>query len=272
MNINVLRYKISKRIHLLIGDRKYKTYADAMTNCLSKGYDNPAIVSLTTKKGLSYRQHIETCVTPHISDLNVFPLLALINNLSEKKDPINVIDFGGGDGAHYLQLRQLLNKNIGLKWQVVETPEMVKNMRVFTTNELSFSERLCQVIQNTPQIDILYTSGTLQYTSNLYDYIERMVNSNADFLVFNRLSLTINTDDVITIQRSLLSWHGARVVTDVKFVDKEVRYPHTNISIKKFEEMIQKKYAIVCTYDDDTGVKKVLNETIIGRSYILKKI
>jgi putative methyltransferase (TIGR04325 family) len=194
-----------------------------------------------------------------------------IQHNTTQHNAINVIDFGGADGGHYLLIRQLIKPETRLKWTVVETAEMVKAMHIFATDELSFCDNLDDAIQKMGKIDILHTAGTIQYTPNPYQFVEKMVHSAADYLIFNRQSLNQNDADLITIQRSLLSWHGSNDVKSAAFVDCEIRYPHTNISLKKFEEMVQQRFAITYTYEDITGVKKVPKETIVGKSYVLKK-
>ena len=179
-----------------------------MTFSLILLFDNSLINDIKEKTAL-YRKNIENGVLPNVDNLNIFPLISLINELSKSKIKLNVIDFGGGDGGHYLLIRQLLSKEISLNWQVVETSEMSKAMQAFATDELSYSDNLTETLEKTPEIDILYTSGTLQYTPNPYDFLEKMTNSNAEYLVFNRQSLNANDGDLITIQRSLLSWHGS---------------------------------------------------------------
>jgi putative methyltransferase (TIGR04325 family) len=272
MNLNVLKYKINKRLVWLFGDTIYNSYSEALKDCVSNGYENSAIINFAQEKTKLYRQNIANGVIPHVINLNIFPLLSLINELAKTKKSINIIDFGGGDGGHYLLIRQLLSSEIRLKWQVVETPEMAKGMKAFETDELSFSDNLDDTLQKTEKINILYTSGTLQYTPNPYQFIQKMLDSDADYVVFNRQSMNANDRDLITIQRSLLSWHGSNDIKTVQFVDREIRYPHTNISLVTFEAIALKKHAIVQIFDDASGVKKVNKEKIVGRSYILKKL
>jgi putative methyltransferase (TIGR04325 family) len=272
MNFNVIKYKINKRLIRLFGDKTYNSYSDALKNCVSNGYENNVIIDLAKEKTRLYRQNIENGVVPHAENLSIFPLLSLINELARQNKPINVIDFGGADGGHYLIIRQLLANTIRLNWQVVETSEMVKGMQAFATNELSFCDNLDKAIQEMGAIDILFTSGTLQYTPNPYDFIDKMLNSNADYLIFNRQSLNVGDRDLITIQRSLLSWHGSKEIKNATFVDQEISYPHTNISVQKFEALLNAHYKVVYTYADASGVKKVRNETIVGKSYVLKKV
>lgn len=271
MNLNVLKFKINKRIVKFLGDKTYKTYSEALKECTSDGYENDIITNILRDKSRLYRKNLTTVVTPHIQNLNVFPLVSLINSLAKKTEPINIIDFGGADGGHYLLVRQLLNPQISLKWEVVETPALANAMQEFSTDELMFSDNFDEALQKTKDLDILHTSGTIQCVPNPYEYIEKIINSGADYLVFNRQSLNTQDYDVITIQRSLLSWHGSDSIKSTEFVDREVKYPHTSISLKKFEAIIQQKYTILHTFEEQTGVKKVNKEKLIGRSYLLKK-
>ncbi len=271
MNLNVLKYKINKRVIWLFGDKKYKNYSDALKDCFSKGYESNVVIDFVMEKAKRHRQMFNAS-TPNITNLNVLSLLSLINALAARNKTIRVIDFGGGDGGHYLQIRQLISEKITLNWQVVETSDMVKALQPFSTNELSFCDDLDEAIRKGEEIDIIYTAGTLQYTPNPYAFIEKMTQSSADYLIFNRQTLNANPLDLITIQRSLLSWHGSSDVSNVTFTDCEIRYPVTNMSVQKFEDIVQKKYALLYTFDDLSGMIKVRNEKIIGKSYVLKKL
>jgi putative methyltransferase (TIGR04325 family) len=271
MNLNVIKFKINKRIIKFLGDKTYKNYAEALKECTSDGYENTIITNILRDKSRLYRQNLAATVTPHMGNLNIFPLVSLINSLPKKVEPIHVIDFGGADGGHYLLVRQLLNPSVKLKWEVVETAALTQTMQEFSTDELAFSDDLDAALQKKSKIDILHTSGTIQCVPNPYEYIEKLINSGADYLVFNRQSLNTQDYDVITIQRSLLSWHGSDSLKSTDFVDREVKYPHTSISLKKFEELVQRKYTILYTFEESTGVKKTNREPLIGRSYILKK-
>jgi hypothetical protein len=83
LNLNVLKYKINKRIIQLFGDKRYATYSDAIKDCVSNGYENDAIINLAKNKAKTARQVIADGVKPNVLNLNIFPLLALINELAQ---------------------------------------------------------------------------------------------------------------------------------------------------------------------------------------------
>ena len=87
-------------------------------------------------------------------------------------------------------------------------------------------------------------------------------------MVFNRQSLTEGDLDVVTVQRSLLSWHGSAETGGVDFEDREVRYPHTSMQVKKMEEILRRGYDILYTFEDNTGFRKLRGERILGKNYV----
>lgn len=271
MNSSVFKFKINKRLIRWFGEPLYPSYEAAMRDCVAQGYENEAIIQLIEQKATAYTTQLrQRPVTPHIENQNVFALLSLLQQLSTTRTVIRVIDFGGGGGGHYFDMRNLLDSKIKLHWTVVETTELAKVMQPFVTQELFFSDDLAKTIQNTPTIDLLYTAGTLQYTPAPYDFLKKMLDSGATYLFFNRQSLHRAETDLITVQRSLLSWHGS-ASTPITVPDTEIRYPHTNMSQVKFEKAIQQNYKILYTFDDASGVKVVNKAPIMGRSYVLIK-
>jgi len=59
--------------------------------------------------------------------------------------------------------------NIDLYWTVVETPEMIKQAKELATSHLKFTTRLPK------NVDLVYSSGALQYLNEPYTMLEKLV-------------------------------------------------------------------------------------------------
>ena len=162
-----------------------------------------------------------------------------------------------------------ISEKIKLNWYVIETTAMVHTFKELETGNLFFRDDLSKILDELEYIDILHTACAFQYTPNPEYFLKLMCDSKATYKIFNRQSLNFNNQNLWTIQRSLLSWHGSKE-NKVAFEDCEIKYPHLNMSLKNFEEIVKTKNKILYTYEDSTGIKKVNREKIIGRSYVVQ--
>ena len=269
MNFNVLNYKIRKRYFKLFSEKIYSSYEDALAHCSKKGYENDIITQLIKTKAVKFRENFKDSSDVHFPNNNILAVLAAINSLKEKNKPINVIDFGGGDGKIYFLLKRCIAENIKINWYVVETSAMVNTFKELETANLFFRDDLSKLLETLDEVDILHTACAFQYTPDPIGFLKTMSYSKATYKIFNRQSLNAASQDLWTIQRSLLSWHGSKD-TKTDFKDCEFKYPHLNMSIGTFEKIIRECNNILYTFEDNTGIKKVNKEKIIGKSYVVK--
>lgn len=184
---------------------------------------------------------------------------------------INVLDFGGACGAHYFQLRNIIDKNLKINWVVVETPGMVAQAKKLETNELTFCSDFDDAIKKLGTVDLLHTSGTLQCVDEPLIYLEKILNCNAKWVLFNRLGLNQIDRDAITIHTSKLSWNGIGDLPE-GYTDKIVKYPFTFMSEKVFLEKVQNKYSLIAKFFDQSGIKAIKGEDIVGYGLLCKNI
>jgi putative methyltransferase (TIGR04325 family) len=239
-----------------------------MKDCIEKGYENQMLIRFMKEKGIAARANLSPI--PHLNS-STLAIIAAIEKLNRNAQTITVIDFGGASGGHYLAVRPQIDKNIQLNWYVIETPALVAAFQAFETEELHFSSDLTRTLQSLSQVDLVHTSGTLQYTPEPYTFLQQLCEVKAMYKIFNRQSLNTADETLISVQRSLLSWHG-QINANESFKDAEIRYPHTNMSVSEFERIIVQRHKILFTYDDATGIKKVNRMPIIGKSYCVKAI
>ena len=248
----------------------FLNYQDALKMCTTDAYEEKELIEVIFLKTKLLSENIKSGIIL-ISETTAYSLLSAINPIIERKaKQINVLDFGGACGAHYFQLRNLINKDLILNWVVVETPTMVKYAKELETNELSFFDNFADAINNLDTIDLLHTSGTLQCVDNPQKYLAEILNCDAKWLLFNRLGLNKHDREIVTIHSSKLSWNG---VGDLPkgYTDKWVKYPFNFPSEAKFLEALEEKYSLVAKFNDQSGMYPVEGEEIVGYGLLCKQ-
>jgi putative methyltransferase (TIGR04325 family) len=254
---------VARRFFVHSGRKQYATYGEALADCTERGYENVDIVNVVLEKTKRYRDSVFQKREPlHLSATSAYSLCSLLGFIESQE--INVIDFGGACGAHYFLARAVLPSSCKLRWLVIETPEMAQRAKaVLSTDELSFSSSLSDAAASVQRIDLLHTSGTLQYVDKPCDYLRTLVAVSASHILINRLGLTKGNHDVITVQESWLSWNGPGPMPD-GIPDRKVRYPYTFLRESTFYDAIRENYDIVMTFDDPSGTFPVDDEPIVG--------
>lgn len=257
----------SARHHKIVPERTYSTYDEALKACHSAAYHDNDIIDTVATKGAGLEMEMSPTTIPDINpgimalQSAVFQLL-----LAAPGKPVSIIDYGGGEGKYYYHLRKTLPSSVRLLYTIVETPGLTAAMKPFQTAELRFVGAL----EDVPPADIVFTSGTYQYTPSPSQTLLALKAQDADFMIFNRQSLSLEPFDIISIQTSKLSHHGHGKV-GTGFREKIVRYPHTSIRQQQFEALLTDKYDILYTYQETTGMKPVNRYKISGASYFMVK-
>jgi len=247
---------------------EYKTYNEALKNC-NNGYSNHELCKMIGDKTIAYKNVL--LQKPYfINATNVFLVSAIFqySNLFSKNE-INVLDLGGACGAHYFETKLFFRENTKLYWNIIETQEMVKSAKEHNleNDELRFFDDFSKI---STSIDFVYSSGTLQYVPNAYEYLAKLIELKADFILFNRMMFNENDHDFVTIQSSKLSMNGPGKIPE-GYKDKIIKYPHTTLSYKKFTEKLEKQYKLEWIFDERSGIINSNNEKIIGRGLLYIK-
>jgi putative methyltransferase (TIGR04325 family) len=244
---------------------EYENYNEALKNC-GNGYENNELCQMIGDKTVIYKKTL--LQKPYsINATNAFLVSALYQYCRLfSKNEINVLDFGGACGTHYFETRRFFQKNINLCWNIIETQEMVKSAKEhgLENNELHFFDDLTKI---SVPIDFIYSSGTLQSVPDAYEYLTKLIEIKADFILFNRMMFNENDRDFITIQTSKLSTNGPGKIPD-GYVDRIIKYPHTTLSYKKFTEKLEKQYKLEWMFDERSGLLNINNEKVIGKGLL----
>lgn len=245
--------------------KRYATYRDALRHCPEQGYGNSDIARVVLEKTTRFRDALQKrsergvlLSTP--SDLSV----GMLYRLATVAPDIRVLDFGGACGMHYFIARALLPPSCRLRWIVVETPTMVKAASELTDEELSFSCSVEDAAATLKSVDLVYSSGALQYLKQPEVGLRALVSVGAPHILFNRLALTKGDHDVIVVQQSPLSWHGPGEFPAIGMQDRMVDCPMTFLKESSLFGILREQYEVVATFPDASGVLPVTGEPIVG--------
>jgi putative methyltransferase (TIGR04325 family) len=138
-----------------------------------------------------------------------------------------------------------------------------KAASAMATDELAFSSDVQEAAATLQRVDLLHTSGALQYLDNPRAHLTTLVSLGATHMLFNRLSLTQGAHDIITVQESWLSENGPGPMPS-GIPERKVRYPFICLQASAFYDALSKDYNIVMTFDDRSGMLPIPGEPIIG--------
>ena len=228
----------------------YPTYEEAAAACASAGYEDERLVAVIREKTRRLRDALRA-PGPLKVDLTNFrtPLgIALASRGSEMR----VIDYGGACGAHYFTARKLLDAEVKLIWNVVETPAMAAGAKDLENDELRFFSDVDEAWRHAGTVDLLFSSGTLQYVPDAYGTVTALLGRRAERVFLTRLGLSLGPREIVCVQRSRLSTNGPGPLP-AGFTDREVRYPMTAMAKESVERIIGKDYEIRIAFEEDKG-------------------
>ncbi|MDA1046763.1 MAG: methyltransferase, TIGR04325 family [Verrucomicrobia bacterium] len=219
--------------------RSYKSYTEALAHCQKGAYEAEEVVQVVVEKNVLFRERIK-----HNPVFDLGSLRTLIGvALAGAKDTLKVIDFGGGGGYHYTIARAALDPSVALHWNVVETPAMVAEAKHLETDELKFFDDIDTASKNLKEVDIVFTSGALQYCPDPSSFLNDLIAINARCLFITRTSFNEGSDTLVNVQKSFLSSNGPGSLPS-KFIDKAVFYPNVFVPLTEVEDTIQRRYDI----------------------------
>lgn len=250
--------------------KEYATYDEALKHCSVKGYENEELCNMVADKTVILRERIFS--KPYEVKPSDAYTASVINNfaVSYPGRTIKILDIGGACGAHYFESRRLISGNIRMNWLVVETEQMVRSAldKNLGNGELGF---ISTINKAGPDTDIIYSSSTLHYVPDPYDFTKAILKTGANQIFLTRMMFNENDRDFITVQRSFLSDNGPGPMP-AGYKNRIIKYPHTTLSFPKLNSlMAENGYEPEWIFDELTGIRPVRNEKIIGKGILYIK-
>ena len=200
-------------------------------------YDDVSLTTSIIKNTLEY--------SAFLSKENLFPIASLRTALpfalGSVQHRITVLDFGGGAGTTYFEAKHFF-PNKDFRWIILETKTMANIAQSLnsTSDELEFISDFSD-LQNT-KIDFVIANGSLQYTDNPIDHLNKLINLKAKYLYITRMPLAKNSS--IKIQQiSRIGDNGPQF--DGKSVDEtRISIESTIVSRSEFEDTLARFYQV----------------------------
>ena len=117
-----------------------------------------------------------------------------------RKHSLRVLDFGGGDGLHYLKAKPTLfhygcgcfnpyaHKRKGLEWNIVEFQECVDKYKDSMPDEPQL-KWFSSMDELDGKMDIVYSDSTLRYIENYQDALSKMMSFNPWYIFLHRSTI-----------------------------------------------------------------------------------
>jgi putative methyltransferase (TIGR04325 family) len=247
--------------------RIYSDYQTALQDCELGVYENEKLTHVVVEKNHIFRNAVNEYGT---LDLGAMRTLAAVG-FAKKTDELNVIDFGGAGGYHHTVAKLALGSDVKLRWNVVETPMMAKAAQRLSNSELNFFENIDEASRDLSRVDLVFTSGALQYCPKPIEVLKRLMDIGATHFVITRTAFTQEESSLTTIQYSNLSDNGPGPLP-AAFKDSRISYPVVFEPLKMAETLIRRQYEIKFHTLEDKGVYLAGSKLINMYGYFCNKL
>lgn len=242
----------------------FTSYESALAACKS-GYEEDDLVNVVYEKTRRYRDILITQrpLVSEINSLRTYTSVGLSLAIARKKE-LNVIDFGGACGAHYFLSKIVFGDRINLRWHVVETPKMVSKASGLSglgDGQLKFFDDLQKAKSGLGRVDLLFSSGALQYVPRPYEFLKQLTECRADNIFITRVGFSTLPKELVIVQKSNLSANGPGPMPE-GMRDRVIQYPVTFARKDKFEEILSQNYTIKILFNEDKGAYLAGNHSI----------
>lgn len=177
-----------------------------------------------------------------------FELLAALFYILSKDGFLSVADFGGALGSTYFQNRKLFDDS-KIGWSVIEQKRFVEYGKK-NISEIDFEYTIEECVKSN-KIDCLLISSSLQYIDKPYVFLERFMQQNIPYVLFDKIPMGEFSDKIVL----------QKVPPEIY----NVTYPAWIFSEKKLMEYIKQKYEIIFQWDNSDKMKyKIMGENSIN--------
>jgi putative methyltransferase (TIGR04325 family) len=163
-------------------------------------------------------------------------LLACLLLVSQRKEHIEIVDFGGGLGTSYRQNCAMLNlAGIKTVWTVIEQTKLVRiGKSEFENDFLRFIPSLSEI--DTREIDAVLFGSSLCYLEDPYEILNQTFLLGPRYIIFDRTPFMYVSDDKVAVQ----------------FVPESIykaAFPIRTFSVSKFKHFMNQEYELIVQWD-----------------------
>jgi putative methyltransferase (TIGR04325 family) len=156
-------------------------------------------------------------VPPNATRATCYSIPALIINQISSQGSCNVLDFGGGTGDVYYQIKRSLLHSENLNYYVMDNQVLMEVGEEYKEE----NDRIvyCKNIPDKVDFDIVLISTTLQYIDKYKEWLEPVINLRPKYLLFMRLWAGDFPSDFITSEVVHGKKTPARIINYTFFID-----------------------------------------------------
>lgn len=178
------------------------------------GYLDEAVADVVQAKTREHaRRHREPVIDVASSDVYALVAATLSQARPSPSTSVRVLDVGGACGAHYYAVRAGVPPGVPIDWTVVETPVMVDRGRQLAAAEgvagsLRFATDIASALQQLGGVDVVFSSGALQYMPSPLEALRACLGAAAPTLVLTRLGVSPDSRSYAAVQSTFVHDHG----------------------------------------------------------------
>ncbi len=260
---NVGRSKPKNKVGTLFWRGNFGSWEEAEAE--SMGYDADIIFKKTAESILkvkngeaSFERDSVIFDKPEYS----WPLLAMLLKIAMEKDNVlNLLDFGGSLGSSYFQNKHFLSGIGKMYWSVVEQEHYINfgNEKI-ADNSLKFYFNIEDCIKERNP-SVLLLSGVIQCMNNPYEWLEKFISKDFEYIIFDRTAFIEADEDRLTVQ-------------EVPPIIYQASYPAWFFNYGKFVNFFKGRYTVIADFEAHHGfvIKFENNEKAYYKGLILQKI
>tara|TARA_B100000787_G_C16135191_1_gene269281 strand:+ start:93 stop:926 length:834 start_codon:yes stop_codon:yes gene_type:complete len=232
-------YNVKYKIFSKIFEKQFSSFQETQNYCnniIKNGYANE---QLNNFKLQSFKLNFENYNTlPQPSFKFLFESLSFF--LNHFKYFPKILDLGGSYGDNFLYLRNIF-KFSDINYTIIEQENIVDSGKSIdykcrSNHKINFYNSLDLALKQN-DYDLLFSSGTLQYTEYPYFILDKINSTNIKMIGLTRNSFSRNTKYISQI--SNLFDNGAGIVPQ-NFKNCLLVYPHTTIEEEKLLKTLNK--------------------------------
>ena len=221
----------------------FPDFETALAQCGRSGYEDELLVDVVVQKTIAYRSKLNGSMELDAHGFRMLGALSLAL-VSKAASTLNVLDFGGAAGLHYIQAKKLLPNTTQLNWHVVETPTMVaKAQAIHESSEIRFFPSVKKAAATGLVYDLVYANSSLQFTADPFLCLAELVALNAKAVFITRTPFSDLEKKVVVIQTSRLQDNGPGPLPPA-FVDQVMRYPISFIPLRQVQDLLAPLYEL----------------------------
>lgn len=205
-----------RRDHGFGFEGEFESWDAAAAVCGTAGYEEQNILQKTLASVLAVKngQAVFERDSVLFDDIQYsWPLLgAILLAAADKKDELNIVDFGGSLGSTYFQNKKFLDAlPQKIRYCVVEQTHYIDigNEKISDDN-LRFYKSISDFLSDVGEVHLLILSGVLQYLSNYFKVLDDLLSKEIKLVCVDRTPFVRGGGERIMIQNVPETVYAAR--------------------------------------------------------------